>query len=175
MSTRGLWIAFGLVVVGSFAVLSSFGAEIYRKAPPPARMIPGITAKDLFPRACVDCHVNYADMKLDTRFSTLMSRWNEKVEPALLQKAQAAAPRGLVLKGKHPSVAGVLEDVPRNCLVCHAKDSMIAPPFAGMIHAIHLTGGETNHFLTVFQGECTHCHKLDVSTGSWRLPSAAEE
>jgi nitric oxide reductase subunit B len=40
MHRRRLWIAFGLVVTGSFAVLGFFGMEIYREAPPiPARIV----------------------------------------------------------------------------------------------------------------------------------------
>jgi hypothetical protein len=144
-------------------------------APPPARKIPGITATDAHPRACVDCHINYVEMKLDTRFSTLMHQWTEKVEPRLLAKARASAPGGMVLKGKHPEVTGVLESIPAKCLDCHTKGSRTSPPFAELMHGIHLTGGEDNHFLTVFQGECTHCHKLDLSTGRWTMPSAPEK
>jgi hypothetical protein len=142
--------------------------------PPPARKIPGVTAKDLFPRACVDCHINYVDMNLDTRFSTLLNRWREKPEPGLLAKAEASAPQGMTLKGKHPEAAGALKDIPAKCLACHGKGSKTAPPFANLIHSIHLTGGEENHFLTVFQGECTHCHKLNQKTGHWTIPSAPE-
>src|SRR5512136_348981 len=76
---------------------------------PPARSIPAINAEDKFPRACVDCHVNQPDINLDVRLSTLMAQWNEKVNPALLAKAQAAAPEGLVLKGKHPNATGALK------------------------------------------------------------------
>ena len=43
-----------------------------------------------------------------------------------------------------------------------------------MIHEIHLTGGDTNHFLTMFQGECTLCHKLDAKSGAWAIPSGPE-
>jgi hypothetical protein len=43
-----------------------------------------------------------------------------------------------------------------------------------MMHKIHLSGGEENRFLTVYQGECTHCHKFNVPTGLWSLPSAPE-
>jgi nitric oxide reductase subunit B len=40
MSYRRLWIAFALVIVGSFAVLGYFGREIYRAAPPvPERVV----------------------------------------------------------------------------------------------------------------------------------------
>jgi nitric oxide reductase subunit B len=40
MNRRRLWVAFGLVVGGSFAVLGFFGAEIYRQAPPiPERIV----------------------------------------------------------------------------------------------------------------------------------------
>jgi hypothetical protein len=145
------------------------------QTPPPLRKIPGITAPDRYPQGCVDCHINNAEMKLDTRFSTLMNRWSEKVEPGLLAKAQASAPKEMILRGKHPKATSALKDVPAKCLVCHGKTSKIAPPFANMIHTIHLTGGGRNHFLTVFQGECTYCHKLDSSSGHWTLPSAPEK
>ena len=40
MEYRKLWIAFALVIVGSFAVLGYFGSEIYRDAPPvPERIV----------------------------------------------------------------------------------------------------------------------------------------
>jgi len=144
-------------------------------AAPPPRVIPGITAKDAFPRACVDCHINYPDLKLDAHLSTFMKQWNVKVEPSLLRKAAAAAPPGLTLQGQHPGVAGALRDIPAGCLVCHGKTSKMAPPFARMLHAIHLTGGKDNHFLTMFQGESTHCHKLNADTGAWSIPSGPEK
>ena len=142
---------------------------------PPARKIPGITVADDRPLACVECHVNYVDMKLDARFSTLVTQWTEKVDTALLAKAQASAPRGMTLRGKHPVLTSGFDDIPGKCLTCHKRDSDEAPPFAQMLHAIHLTGGEANHFLTVYQGECTYCHKLDAKSGRWRIPSAPEK
>jgi hypothetical protein len=141
---------------------------------PPPRAIPGITAKDQFPRACVDCHLNYPEQKMDARFSTFMKQWTQKVEPQLLAKAAASAPPGVKLKGQHPAVLGALKNIPTACLMCHGRTSTMAPPFARMLHAIHLTGGKDNHFLTVFQGECTHCHKLNAATGAWSLPSGPE-
>jgi len=144
-------------------------------APPPARKIPGITAEDPYRHACVDCHLNYVEMNLDTRFSTLLHHWSEQVDPKLLAKAQASAPAGMTLQGKHPDATSSLTDIPAKCLVCHGKGSKIAPPFVGMIHNIHLTGGEENHFLTMFQGECTYCHKIDLATGHWTIPSAPEK
>lgn len=143
--------------------------------PPPARKVPAINADDQFPRACVDCHLNYTDMNMDTRISTLMAQWTNEVEPRLLAKAQASAPEGMKLTGKHPAVADAGKNVPKTCLTCHARGSKIAPPFAGMLHAIHLTGGGENHFMTLFQGECTHCHKLNLETGQWKIPSGGEK
>jgi hypothetical protein len=141
---------------------------------PPARNIPGIVVKDPYPNACVDCHINYVDMKMDTRFSTLLKQWAEQVGPKLLAKAQATMPAGKKLTGKHPNAAHTLKDIPAKCLVCHGKTSKIAPPFASMIHLIHFSGGNENHFLTLFQGECTYCHKINLSDGRWKIPSAAE-
>ena len=165
-----------IITVLSIPYLQSFAQEesaAEQKLPPP-RNIPGITSEDNFPNACVDCHINYTEMNMDTRFSTLMKVWREKVDSALLAKAQDSAPEGLVLKGRHPNSPTSFNNVPKECLTCHKKESKIAPPFAGMIHKIHLTGGEENHFLTLFQGECTYCHKLNLTTGTWSIPSASE-
>jgi hypothetical protein len=143
---------------------------------PLVREIPGITTEDPFPHGCVDCHINRPEMNMDVRISTLMKQWNDKVEPTLLTKAQACAPSGVKLKGKHPIVADtLLKDIPAGCLKCHSKTSKAAPPFSTMLHVMHLSGGEKNHFLTMFQGECTYCHKLDLSTGKWSLPSGPEK
>jgi hypothetical protein len=163
-----LWVSMGVLLASA-----PFAGE-KGQAPPPARKIPGITAQDRYPNACVDCHINYAEIKLDTRFSTLMRRWTEKVDPQVLAKAQASAPKGVVLRGKHPGGNAALGDIPGKCLVCHRKGSTATPPFASLIHSLHLTGGEENHFLTLFQGECTHCHKLEMATGRWTIPSAPE-
>jgi hypothetical protein len=122
----------------------------------------------------VDCHLNYVEQKMDVRISTLMKRWNEKVDPELLRKVAGSAPSGLTLKGRHPVVAEALKNMPARCLPCHGKTSKMAPPFSRMLHTIHLAGGMENPFLTLFQGECTHCHKLNVSTGQWSLPSGPE-
>ena len=143
-------------------------------AAPPIRSIPGINAPDLFPGACVSCHVNMPERNMDARFSTLLKGWTEKVEPALLEKAQAAAPEGVVLKGKHPAITTALKDIPAGCIKCHGRDSKKAPPFIRLMHRIHLTGGDANHYIAFFQGECTHCHKLDGATGAWSIPSGPE-
>lgn len=168
-----LFIAAGLV-----AIAASAAAQPPQGGPPmpPARKIPGITAPDTHPGACVDCHINYVDMKLDTRFSTLMKGWTTQVPPALVSHAKSAAPAGLTIAGKHPAIpAGGLKNIPGSCLACHGKASKVAPPFARMIHEIHLTGGDKNHYLTLFQGECTLCHKLDKKSGSWTIPSGPEK
>ncbi len=141
---------------------------------PPARKIPAITTEDPFPSGCIGCHVDMPDRNLDTRLSTLLKAWSEEVEPGLLAKAQATAPAGLTLKGKHPAAKSALQDIPAKCMKCHGADSKKAPPFARLIHRIHLTGGDENHFMTIFQGECTLCHKLDLETGAWSIPSAPE-
>jgi len=115
------------------------------------------------------------EANLDPRFSTLLKRWSERVDEKLLAQARAAAPVPAKIKGKHPEAAAAAKNVPASCLKCHSKESTKAPPLARLAHLIHLTGGEANHFLTVYQGECTHCHKLDPKSGAWRIPSAAEK
>jgi hypothetical protein len=59
--------------------------------------------------------------------------------------------------------------------MCHVRDSRVAPPFAKLLHEIHLVGGKENHFLTLANGTCTSCHKLDQKTGTWRLGSGIEK
>jgi hypothetical protein len=146
-------------------------ATIATAAPPAARKIPGITVKDAYARACVDCHTGRPDMP--AALSVIIKQWGTKVDPSLLAKAQASAPKGMTLKGKH--IVAAVKDVPAACLKCHAKGSKIAPAFAMMMHTIHLTGGEANSFLTTFQGECTHCHKLNTTSGEWSIPSGPEK
>lgn len=155
-------------------VASAVGAEP-RRAPadPPARA--GATAPDPFPNGCVDCHLNFPERNLDVRLSTLMTGWRKEVEPRLLAKARAVSGPGAKISGRHPDAAGALRSVPEACLACHRKSSTNAPPFASLIHAIHLTGGPDNHYVAQFQGACTHCHKLDPATGTFRVPTAPEK
>lgn len=141
--------------------------------PAPTRGV-GATAPDPFPNACVDCHLNYAERNMDVRLSTLLAGWRKEVPPGLLAKARAASAEGAKLAGKHPDAAAALASIPGACVSCHSAGSTRAPPFARMIHAIHLTGGKENHYVANFQGDCTHCHKLDAATGRVRVPTAPE-
>jgi hypothetical protein len=139
-----------------------------------ARQIPGITTKDTFPNGCVDCHTSASPMG-DTRMSTMLTKWATAVDAPLLAKAKASMVDPSKVKGKHPTVPRPGANVPQGCLAaCHKKGSTLAPPFVMLVHAIHLTGAQ-NRFLTEFQGECTHCHKLDQKTGAWRIPSGPEK
>jgi hypothetical protein len=144
------------------------------KAGPPARAIPGLTAPDAFPRGCVDCHVVLADKKMDVRLSTLMAQWQQKVDPALLERVRAFTPAEVALKGRHPKVAVAGVEVPKACMTCHARTSKAAPPLGRMLHGLHLVGADKNIFLSQFQGECTHCHRLDAASGNWSLKGGVE-
>lgn len=163
-----------LLAVTAAALVAQDGTEgeSPMPAPPAAREIPGITVDDAFPNACVDCHVTLPE--IDARLSAAMERWSGEVEPRVLAAAQAAAPEGVTLKGKHPAASRSLADVPAACVKCHDRSSR-APAFAPMVHLLHLSGGDESHYLTLFRGECTHCHKLDPATGAWSVPSAAEK
>lgn len=133
----------------------------------PPRAIPGINAKDVYPAACIDCHVK------DMRISALLTHWNGKVDAKTLAAMQAFVPKGVTLKGKHPPVA--TKDVPASCIKCHSATSKVIPPFASLVHGIHLAKGDASDFVKQYQGECTHCHKLNKATGVWSLPSGAEK
>lgn len=141
---------------------------------PAVRQIPGITTKDAYPNGCVDCHIAGKDG--DTRLSVLVAKWTSAAPAALVEKAKAASADASKVKGKHLAVANVKTNAPQSCMVaCHKKGSTIAPPFAQLMHLIHLTGGAQNRFLSTNQGECTYCHKLDQKTGLWKIASGAEK
>jgi hypothetical protein len=136
----------------------------------------GLAAADPFPNGCVSCHVVDKAKGTDHRLSTALAQWTAgKVSPGLLAKAKASAPAGVTLKGKHPSAEDSLEDIPGACLDCHDPGSTKAPPFAQLLHLVHLVGAEKNAYVTTFKGDCTHCHKLNAQTGAWSLPSGAEQ
>ena len=141
---------------------------------PPARAVPGINAPDQFPQGCVDCHIVYENPPMDVRLSTLLQAWCEGADDHLLAVAQAAAPAGVSLTGRHPEVTEALTDIPATCLECHGKDAADAPPFGRLMHSIHLADRADNPFLALFQGECTHCHKLNAATGAWRVASGPQ-
>ena len=141
---------------------------------PPPRPVPGITSEDQFPEACVSCHLNFPDMGLDTRFSTVLARWAENVDPEILLVAQTLATPGHPLKGVHPQVELSHQPIPRVCLDCHNSGANNAIPLVPFLHKIHLGGTAQSIFLSVFQGECTHCHKFNDKTGLWSVPDAEE-
>jgi cytochrome c553 len=147
---------------------------VNQQQPPSARKIPGITAEDKFPNACIDCHVNKPQFNFDARLSTVMTKWFTSVDPEVLEKAKGTVAEGITLTGVHPMASAAWKNIPSACIGCH-KARTNAPPFASVIHVIHLTGGENNHFLTAYQGECTNCHKLNQTTGAWTIPSGPEK
>jgi len=165
-----LGVAFGVILSNPHQLYAS-----EQQATPSPRNIPGITIDDPFPSGCVNCHLNYPERNMDTRLSTSLKKWQANVDPKLLEKAQAAAPEGVVLSGRHPSATAALADIPAACMRCHSSMSKKAPKFGQMIHLIHLTGEKDNHFMTIFQGECTYCHKFASITGEWSLPSGPEQ
>ena len=136
----------------------------------------GLAAVDPYPNGCVSCHVVDKETGKDHRLSTQLKEWTAgKVEPGLLAKSKATAPAGVTLKGKHPAAEDSLEDIPAACLDCHDAGSKKAPPFARLLHLAHLTGGPKNVYVTTFKGDCSNCHKLNVQTGEWTLPSGPEK
>jgi hypothetical protein len=140
-----------------------------------ARPIPGINADDPFPGGCVDCHIQYPEQDLDVRFSTLLALWEREVSPELLARSQAASEPGVTLQGMHPETKpDVIDDIPGSCVGCHRRRSDEAPILSRLVHLTHLAGGADNIFMTDFKGDCTLCHKLDLKTGAWSMPSGPE-
>lgn len=161
-------------LAGSVFAQEKQAAGTQQQQAPAARKIPGITTDDKFPNACVDCHMNRPDAGFDARLSTIMTGWFTKTDPEIVKKAQGAAPSGITLTGVHPQVSEAWKNIPSACISCH-REKPNAPRFDNVIHLIHLTGGDSNHFLTAFQGECTNCHKLNTITGQWIVPSNPEK
>jgi len=140
--------------------------------------VPTLTgaAGDQFSKGCVSCHTVDEAKGADHRLSVALGEWTAgKVGAGLLAKSKASAPSGVTLKGKHPAADDSLEDIPGACLDCHESGSRKAPPFSQLMHLVNLTGGTDNVFVSAFQGDCTHCHKLDAKTGAWSLPSSPEQ
>lgn len=157
-----------------FAAVAAASVALVLAQPPGARAEQGTQAKDAFPNGCVDCHTSTSKAG-DTRLSTLMAKWTSAVEPGLLDKTKASVADPSKVKGKHPAVPKAGAALPQSCMTtCHRRGSTVAPPFATLMHTVHLTGAP-NQFVTQFQGQCTHCHKMDPKTGAWRIPSGAEK
>lgn len=173
---RNRWfLAVGAMMLGPLlAVAMGVPSDGVDPAPPAPRAIPGLTAPDPYPRGCVDCHVVLAQEKMDVRLSTVIGRWQTQVEPEVLARLQALSLSARPLTGKHPKVKVSGVEIPTSCMKCHTESSKLAPPFGPLIHGLHLLGGEKNHFLTMFGGECTSCHKLDPQTATWQLGTGIE-
>ena len=108
---------------------------------------------------CVACHVG------DSGLGKLVDGWATTVDAGLLAKAQAAAPEGAQLKGKHMKVSAMVKSAPDGCMTCHSKASKLAPPMGRLLHMIHLTG-EGNEFAATAGAGCTSCHILDAKSGA---------
>lgn len=161
------------------ALMLSLGALLLSPAvaeEPPLPAIPGITAADPFPDGCIDCHIERPQDGMDVRISTKMNRWYERVDPKVLERVRGVTAGTMDLSGKHPLLATQsYEDIPASCTECHARAQEGLLSIGPILHTLHLTGGRENHFLTLFGGECTHCHKFDADTGVWSIPSGSEK
>jgi len=149
-------------------------AEGSDAAPPGLAEMPGLTVEDRFPRGCVDCHINMPQINQDERLSSVMSNWTLQVPPEILKKTRLVVGNDKPLKGRHPRSDQMFQAIPRNCLNCHENGSGSIVPIIPLIHLIHLSGGEKNHYLSLFEGQCTHCHKLEPNTGTMTVPIADE-
>jgi hypothetical protein len=103
-----------------------------------------VTADD-YPQGCVDCHTtgpNQPDLTLKTLLSQI----------------------------GHMSIKKV-KKVPVGCGGCHAAGEGEEDTFAEMMHEIHYDVPKANVFTTRFDGDCLHCHALDLDTGDATVKS----
>jgi len=156
MNTRMLVL--GVVTAGALSLLSAAHSD---------------SVPDATPGGCVDCHVKGATA--DLRLSVLMAALAKQVDPALLARSQAAAPKGAKLKGKHPNVAAMLKSIPDGCLKCHTRTSKTIPALSQLMHVIHLAPGAEHDAFAKAAGACASCHKLDPATGAQPVPSGPEK
>jgi len=163
-------------LIGIFATLFCLCASMALANDPPMPEIAGLTVEDKVPGACVDCHVNMPENKMDVRLSSQMARWARAVDEKSLAKVRTIVPKSVKLLGKHPQLSkDNFRDLPASCMACHRPDRIDVPQMGPMLHALHFLGGRDNHFLTLFKGQCTHCHKFDKATGVWSVPSGPEK
>jgi hypothetical protein len=145
---------FSFAVVWTFAtlflVLPSIAAGAPAPAAPEAAMpfLPGIVSPDEHPRGCVDCHVYVSDDK-DFR----------------LNKAVA-------IDTKHPNIANAFKGtlIPDSCMLCHKEGSKLGS-LSARLHKVHYQNLQKNPFITVYQGSCLNCHKIEMATGHMALKS----
>jgi len=173
---RWVWMEMGEFKAWLYLVPCLVFASVANAADAPLPEISGITATDRFPGGCVDCHVNRPQDSLDVRLSTHARQWAAGVDGKLLTKAKVVTRDPTSLSGRHPPLAPAnFQNVPAQCKGCHSGASPKVPPLAALMHVIHLSGGKENHFLTIFRGECTHCHKFDARSGKWSMPTGREK
>jgi hypothetical protein len=111
---------------------------------------------------------------MDERLSTKLRA--EQFNPALLARLRGVLPDTMKVTGRHPRLPDpIFRNVPAGCLTCHRDNQTNLPALAPMIHAIHLTGAGENHYLTLFGGQCTNCHKFNATNGRWSIPSGPEK
>lgn len=164
------------LALGPLVLAFCFWASPVPAAEQSVPVIPGITTPDNFPGGCVDCHIRLPERNMDVRLSTRMKKWRESVDPQLLARIGAVSPKTVTLTGRHPPLPEQsYRNIPGSCMACHGKSQTKIPAMAPMLHALHLIGGKENHFITEFQGACTHCHKFDARTAKWSIPSGAEK
>lgn len=141
-----------LLLVGGIALVT-FGQQGESVVPE----IPGITVDDVKVNGCVDCH--YKDSAdSDHRLSTTLKELSEQ--------------------GKHSDVSAMVNTIPNDCLMCHSEqmaEGMGTEPLGLMMHKMHLVGNTENHFITGYQGQCTHCHAFEEETGEFTIKSGKEE
>ena len=165
---RGLFLA---PIAIALLALASKAGEVQPSLP----AIPGITAEDRFPRACVDCHIVVPASGMDERLSTLLRGMSAQVDPTLLARIRAVLPESMRVMGRHPRLpAPIFRNIPASCLTCHRDAQSALPPLGPMMHAIHLSGASENQYLTLFGGQCTNCHKFNATNGRWSIPSGPE-
>lgn len=136
--------------------------------------VAGLDNRDSFPRGCVDCHVVLPEEQRDVRISTIMKNLAERVDPRLQARLAKGATGKAGLHGRHPALLSDSLEIPAICQNCHRADSATVPPFAEMMHLIHLADSEDNHYISLFNGDCSFCHKFDPYAGTFSVPSHTE-
>jgi hypothetical protein len=108
--------------------------------------LPGVTVDDDHPNGCVDCHG-----KVDDHDEDLLN----------------VAVKNF---GKHPPIDKIVKKAPDDCVKCH-KEGSKAGAMSDITHKNHFSKGKENNFVLYYNGECLHCHSIDLATGAMVVKS----
>lgn len=141
-----LVLAVGIGLVGGTVLCLLQPGVTAMSSSPQKGGLPGVTAKDPFPKGCVSCHIK-------------TPKGDERRLSADIRK----------VKG-HPDVSQMMKVIPKDCAMCH-KGGPKPAPINTAIHKAHYSKQSASLFVKQFGGSCLACHAMDAKTGAVTVKS----